>query len=341
MATKNKPVRVVFRNLLPTGADGDLFLPVDSTLMGSGMGPMGLPDPVDQGTVMDGVRNPVCTEAPKSPDCFKDNRATLHLHGGTTPWISDGTPHQWITPANETTPWPQGVDVLDVPDMTPKNVPNDGVQTFFYTNQQSARLLFYHDHAWGITRLNVYAGEAAGYLITDDKEKELVTSGTIPADQIPLVVQDRTFVPHDPQLYDVKDAQGNITSYGQDPTWNKARWGGYGNFWYHHVYMPAQNPGDPGGMSAYGRWMYGPWFWPPAAATTYGPIDNPYYDPNCDLNDPATWTYQTDPFCEPAQDPRHAEHLGRHGAVQRHADRQRRRLPGGHAPAQDVPASAC
>ena len=36
-----------------------------------------------------------------------------------------------------------------------------------YTNQQSARLMFYHDHSWGITRLNVYAGEAAGYLITD------------------------------------------------------------------------------------------------------------------------------------------------------------------------------
>ena len=33
--------------------------------------------------------------------------------------------------------------------------------TFYYTNQQSARLLFYHDHAYGITRLNVYAGEAA------------------------------------------------------------------------------------------------------------------------------------------------------------------------------------
>ena len=37
--------------------------------------------------------------------------------------------------------------------------------TFFYTNQQSNRLMFYHDHALGITRLNVYAGEAAGYLL--------------------------------------------------------------------------------------------------------------------------------------------------------------------------------
>ena len=176
--------------------------------------------------------------------------------------------------------------------------------TFYYTNQQSARLMFYHDHAWGTTRLNVYAGEAAGYLITDDKEKELVTTGTIPADQIPLVVQDRTFVPAGRAAVRRRGTpQGNITSYGQDPTWDKARWGGYGNFWYHHVYMPAQNPGDPGGMSAYGRWMYGPWFWPPAAATTYGPIANPYYDPACDLNDPDTWTYQTDPFCEPQQIP--------------------------------------
>ena len=82
-----------------------------------------------------------------------------------------------------------------VPDMPVGNDPRDGVMTFYYTNQQSARLMFYHDHAWGITRLNVYAGEAAGYLISDDTEKALVGSGTIPADQIPLVVQDRTFVP--------------------------------------------------------------------------------------------------------------------------------------------------
>ena len=74
--------------------------------------------------------------------------------------------------------------------------------------------------------------------------------------------------------------------------------------------MPAQNPGDPGGMSAYGRWMYGPWFWPPATPL-HGPIANPYYnmDPAtgfttplavpCNIDDPATWQYDTDPFCEP------------------------------------------
>ena len=65
----------------------------------------------------DAVRNPACTQEPKGSMCFKENRATLHLHGGTTPWISDGTPHQWITPAGETTSWPQGVSVQNVPDM--------------------------------------------------------------------------------------------------------------------------------------------------------------------------------------------------------------------------------
>ena len=58
-----------------------------------------------------------------------------------------------------------------VPDCS---APDDGCQTFYYTNQQSARLMFYHDHALGITRLNVYVGEAAGYLITDPTEQKLL-----------------------------------------------------------------------------------------------------------------------------------------------------------------------
>ena len=167
-------------------------------------------------------------------------------------------------PAGEMTDWAQGVSVEEVPDMNVCAAADDGCQTFYYTNQPGARLLFYHDHSWGITRLNVYAGEAAGYLITDNTEKALIASGTIPADQIPLIVQDRTFVPDAAQLA------------LQDPTWDTARWGTKGSFWYHHVYMPAQNPGD-GGMSAYGRWMYGPWFWL-LHRPVYGPIDNPYYD---------------------------------------------------------------
>lgn len=40
--------------------------------------------------------------------------------------------------------------------------------------------------------------------------------------------------------------------------------------------MPAENPADPSGMSSYGRWFYGPWFWPPADPK-YPPIANPYF----------------------------------------------------------------
>ena len=134
--------------------------------------------------------------------------------------------------------------------------------------------MFYHDHAWGITRLNVLVGEAAGYMITDPTDKKLIADGIVPPDEIPLIVQDRTFVPSAAQLA------------WQDPTWDSTRWGGVGNFWYHHVYMPAQNPGDTSGMSAFGRWMYGPWFWPPATPP-HGPIDNPYYNAGCNINNPA------------------------------------------------------
>lgn len=296
VAQKDRPVRVLFRNLLPTGVAGDLFLPVDTTLMGSGMGPnMITLDPVtgvpvdttaDNGTVRDEVRNPMCDASPKpvnpvsgKTDCYAENRATLHLHGGITPWISDGTPHQWITPAGDSTAYPKGVSVSNVPDMPD---PGPGAETFFYTNQQSARLMWYHDHAWGITRLNVMAGEAAPYLLTDATETALTAAGGALAGLgygTPLVIQDKTFVP------------SVAAMAAQDPTWNYLKWGGYGNLWVPHVYMPAQNPGDPTGMSAFGRWMYGPWFWPPAKDVKYPPIANPYYDANCDAN--------VQPFCEP------------------------------------------
>jgi len=282
VATKDRPVRILFRNLLPTGINGDLFIPTDVTVMGSGMGPnmggMQEPDPQNpmcgMGYDMGGMR------MAKDPNCFAENRATLHLHGGISPWISDGTPHQWITPAGENTSYPEGVSVQTVPDMSACGAPDDGCQTFYYTNQQSARLMFYHDHAWGITRLNVYAGEAAPYIITDATEQSLLDQGLIPgaADTIPLVVQDKTFVPSMEQLA------------VSDETWDMTRWGGGGNLWLPHVYSPAQNPGDSSGVNQFGRWAYGPWFWPPTTNIDHPPIPNAYYDPNC--NPDVQW-------CEP------------------------------------------
>jgi FtsP/CotA-like multicopper oxidase with cupredoxin domain len=276
LSQRDVPARITFHNLLRTGSGGDLFLPVDTTIMGAGMGPL---DAMGRSGMKEN---------------YTENRATLHLHGGLTPWISDGTPHQWTTPADEMTQYPKGVSVQYVPDMwfvngsvvanttgvtaSPvagaTNDPGAGSLTFYYTNQQSARLMFYHDHAYGITRLNVYAGEAAGYLLTDSVEQDLIDTGVLPnaggvyTYGIPLVIQDKTFV------------DASTIAY-QDPTW---AWGATpgtphtGDLWYPHVWMPSENPYAPGGDNPLGRWDYGPWIETPTANVTNGPVANPYYD---------------------------------------------------------------
>lgn len=58
--------------------------------------------------------------------------------------------------------------------------------------------------------------------------------------------------------------------------------------------MPIQNPNDPAGANAYGRWQYGPWFNPPTGNLDNYPNLNPYYDPNC--NSGVMW-------CEPQYQP--------------------------------------
>jgi FtsP/CotA-like multicopper oxidase with cupredoxin domain len=44
--------------------------------------------------------------------------------------------------------------------------------------------------------------------------------------------------------------------------------------------MPNQNPADPMGVNAMGRWDYGPWFWPPNINLANGPVANPYAGSN-------------------------------------------------------------
>jgi FtsP/CotA-like multicopper oxidase with cupredoxin domain len=278
LARKDRPVRVKFTNCLPAGSGGDLFIPTDTTYMGAGMGPGGA--------------------------MYSQNRATLHLHGGATPWISDGTPHQWTVPVQDTAALQTGDSVAYVPDMwfdsTGKviascaaqptcsvagatNNPGQGSLSFYWTNEQGGRLMFYHDHAYGITRLNVYAGEAAGYLLVDPAQENTLaaatapgTAGTAPdlAHLIPLVIQDKTFVPSTAQVA------------AQDPTW-AAAFGttpgsaNPGDLWFPHVYIPNQNPADPGGGNAFGHWDYGPWFFPPQTTLTAATPSNTDVTINC------------------------------------------------------------
>ena len=44
-------------------------------------------------------------------------------------------------------------------------------EVYYYPNCQRPTTLWYHDHALGITRLNVYAGLAGFYLIRDAQRR--------------------------------------------------------------------------------------------------------------------------------------------------------------------------
>ncbi|MDH4180021.1 MAG: multicopper oxidase [Armatimonadota bacterium] len=99
-----------------------------------------------------------------------------HLHGGEVRSDSDGHPEQWFL----TGEW----------------------RDYDYPNTQEAATLWYHDHALGITRLNVYAGLAGFYLLRDPANEPANLPGPAPRlgdppgttyYEIPLVIQDRIF----------------------------------------------------------------------------------------------------------------------------------------------------
>jgi spore coat protein A len=99
-------------------------------------------------------------------------RAVSHLHGAKVPPESDGYPEDWIVPGKSA--------------------------VYHYPNQQDAAMLWYHDHAMGINRLNIFAGLLGAYVLRDKAEEALqLPSGKY---EIPVVIADRMF-DKDGQLY--------------------------------------------------------------------------------------------------------------------------------------------
>jgi hypothetical protein len=229
-ASRNVPTRIKFINLLPVGRasgaarNGDIFLPVDESLSGAGYGP-------------DGKIK------------YTQNRANIHLFGGDTPWISNGNPHQWITPAQESLAsvggalktvqdlasntgstivdqYLRGWTAANVPDMVD---PGPGAMTYYYPNGGSARLEWLHDQSFGTARLNTYSGLTSLYLLSDPADtlaNAYESNSTIPTEQIPLVFQDKTFVPKDIAV--------------EDARWDTTLWGSESSLWYPHVYETNQ-----------------------------------------------------------------------------------------------------
>lgn len=113
-----------------------------------------------------------------------------HVHGGNSESASDGLPESWWAPGEAA-------------------VGTGFVKSLYsYANSQEAGTIWYHDHALGVTRLNVYAGLAGFYIIRDAYDTGAPGN---PLDlpprpyDIPLAIQDRMF-----------DA-GNQLFYPSDP----------------------------------------------------------------------------------------------------------------------------
>jgi FtsP/CotA-like multicopper oxidase with cupredoxin domain len=283
IARRDVPVRIKLTN----NVQKDMFLPVDNALMGGGTALATYAGTYNTLPCVTGPNSPPATIVPVST-----RRALIHLHGGNTPWISDGEPHQWITPLNDPTAscLPSGVSQANVPDMPGSSyngsvgnfggVPyytglgqnNSGFQTYYYPNHQTARFEWYHDHSLGMTRINVYAGIVSGLLLTDDIEMDYINrtnnSGLNPGLQQllprdpkaplgwPLVIQDKSFVNQATGL------TGPHTPANRDPLWDNASWGGYGNLWFPHVYQSNELP-EGQGLNPLGRWDYGNFLNPP------------------------------------------------------------------------------
>jgi spore coat protein A, manganese oxidase len=114
---------------------------------------------------------------------------TTHVHGSEVEPESDGGPNTWFTPGNaEVGPdWKKPVN--------------------HYDNNQLPATIWYHDHAFGYTRHNVYAGLAGYYIITDPGNEP----GGLPAApyDMGICIQDRMFTT-DGQLWYPNEGESEV-----------------------------------------------------------------------------------------------------------------------------------
>ena len=94
-------------------------------------------------------------------------RSTLHWHGMHLPAAQDGGPHQVV--ADGTTWSPE------------------------FTVRQSAASLWYHPHLMGKTAEHVWRGMAGMVIVNDDESDGLNLPSGYGVDDIPLILQDRSF----------------------------------------------------------------------------------------------------------------------------------------------------
>ena len=127
-------------------------------------------------------------------------RTVTHFHGLNVEPDSDGQAEMWKSPDGVTGPR-FAKHVHDVP------------------NRQSRLTSTYHDHAMGLSRLNIYAGLVGFYFIRSQNEERLdLPSGEY---DVPLMLQDRTFE-KDGSLHYPRSFEANVA--GDTAVVNGAVW---------------------------------------------------------------------------------------------------------------------
>jgi FtsP/CotA-like multicopper oxidase with cupredoxin domain len=176
-AIRGIPVHVQWINNIT----GPHFLPVDPTLDWANPNAMSVPLP------------PFPSFPPGFPLAQKSVPIVPHLHGGENPSYYDGYPDAWWTADGKT-----GMAFT--------------TNNYIFPNVQQPTTLWYHDHTMGITRLNNYAGLTGLYVI---REMNDPIAPFLPSreNEIPLIIQDRSFHADGSLFYDPAGANPSIHPY--------------------------------------------------------------------------------------------------------------------------------
>lgn len=160
-------------------------------------------DPTFNWANPNGIQTPNPISAPTNgyPQAQSPVPISIHLHGGETPSTSDGNPDAWWTPNG-----------LHGPTYNTEVPTDSNSAVFIYPNEQQATTLWYHDHAMGITRLNVMSGLAGFYLLRSPTDQ---VAQTLPKGEfeVPLAIQDRNFLPDGSLYYSDKGIDPTVHPY--------------------------------------------------------------------------------------------------------------------------------
>ncbi len=167
-AVRGIPVKVKWVNNITS----PYMLPVDPTIHWA--------NPTDYGT----PTAPFPTYPPGIAAVQSPVPLVTHLHGSETQSYYDGVPEEWFT-ANGT----------HGPTYSTYEQTDTNAAVYYYPNTQPSATLWYHDHALGLTRINVMSGLAGFYLLRDQNTTSDYVASSLPTGnyEVPLIIQDRTF----------------------------------------------------------------------------------------------------------------------------------------------------